>query len=545
MLDSVTAILHLRRAGDGVAVPEVLHGTLPDGLNPTVLAAACGDKPGLRKFAGGLVVVLPEGPTAGKDGGDRAWVAWVLDQVPPVTALPDLVERLARVTRDLRATVQGAAPQAPPDATIDLLALLAPRIAGSDRRKPAVVRQMIADACIETGLARAAAVMMVTRGKAGQAALSDTRLAPYSDEIRHLVASRLDDAPAVRDFPVADLAAEGLDGALLAEMAGAGLVRLDLPAQDAGGLALVLFDPGGAGAAPGRALDALAAIASHKRPPRPFRRKALRAATLVAGLALLVWLSLPAPLVVTATAVSEPSRALALSLPVGGFAETVSVRVGDRVAPGDPIARFRAPELEEQRAALGIEIAVETVAAQSALSTNDYAAFLLSQQKVEAATARLSRLEDRLAAMTLTAPDGGRIVAAMGADVTGRYFQLGETVAILQPEAQFALLLTVSRVDAPLLQSGQTGEVWFRGLSGRTWRIETETPVSLQRDPQGGADRLTLRARLTDADQQALFAGLAGFARIETGRDIRARVLGRYVIEFIRSKSWIWFGLTF
>jgi multidrug efflux pump subunit AcrA (membrane-fusion protein) len=121
-----------------------------------------------------------------------------------------------------------------------------------------------------------------------------------------------------------------------------------------------------------------------------------------------VWLVLPAPLVVTAIAVSEARGAVAVALPVAGFVDQISVRVGDQLAPGDALARFRAPDLEEENATLGIELAMEGVAAQTALSTNDYGAFLLSQQKIDAARLRQSRVQERLAALDMRAPMAGR-----------------------------------------------------------------------------------------------------------------------------------------
>ncbi|MFU8825766.1 biotin/lipoyl-binding protein, partial [Yoonia sp.] len=373
---------------------------------------------------------------------------------------------------------------------------------------------------------------------------SDMRLMTWSDELRLIVRQHLAKDRTTLDLLRADLSMGGLDGALLNDMAGSDMIRLDLPGKT-GGLGLILFDPKGLPDDLGAMVQALGTLAMGRKPPMAARRKYLRAGLAVAGLALAVWLVLPAPLVVTATAVSEPRGAVAMALPVPGFVDAVQVRVGDRVMAGDPIARFRAPDLEEQIAALGIELTMEQVVAQTALSTNDYGAFLLSQQKIESATQRQARLQDRLAQLDMRADVAGRVVSAMGPDSTGRFVPMGETIAILQPEASFAVGLTVSRVDAPLLTRGQQGQVWFRGLSNRSWAIETETPVVLQNMGGNGEDQLTLQARVLDVDQQALFAGLAGFARIEVGQQVRARVLSRYATEWVRGKAWIWFGLTF
>ncbi len=209
------------------------------------------------------------------------------------------------------------------------------------------------------------------------------------------------------------------------------------------------------------------------------------------------------------------------------------------------IARLRAPDLEEKRAVIGAEIAIETVAAQAALSMNDYGNYLLSQQKLEAATLRLTRVTERLDALMIRAPQSGRIVFSVPPDVAGRYLALGETIALIQPSPEFGVQLEVARVDAALLRAGQAGEVWFRGLPGGRWQIETETPVSWLEGNAQDDDQLIVRARILDAQQERLIGGLTGFARVHVGEDFRIKVLGRYVIEYLRSKAWIWFGLTF
>ena len=147
--------------------------------------------------------------------------------------------------------------------------------------------------------------------------------------------------------------------------------------------------------------------------------------------------------------------------------------------------------------------------------------------------------------MTFTAPVSGRIVQSIAGDGLGGFHQLGEAIAMIQPSAQFSVLLTVSRVDAPLLQPGQTGEVWFRGMPRQIWTLETRTPVTVTVNPASTEESLTLRADLTSGNQETLVAGLSGFGKIDVGQDMRAKVFGRYVIEFLRTKAWTWFDLRF
>jgi hypothetical protein len=100
-------------------------------------------------------------------------------------------------------------------------------------------------------------------------------------------------------------------------------------------------------------------------------------------------------------------------------------------------------------------------------------------------------------------------------------------------------------VDAALLKPGQTGEVWFRGIPRQTWPFETRTPVTKTVNPANAEESLTLRGELIGENQETLFAGLSGFGKIDVGKEMRAKVYGRYVIEFLRTKAWTWFDLRF
>jgi len=540
VLDTVVAIGVLARTDEGFRPYSPLYGQFPADLDANALTDACTDRPALRKVGTRFAVLVPE--------GTGQWVLWLFAQVPPVTALQGLAERLVEVTRALRAaphTGAGAGTAAGTPKAGDAIGLILSRVWQAEKRSPGIAAQLTVDAFIEAGLARAAVAMPLRGGKLRAPVASDTGLLVLADEIRLLARRHLaEDAQFLR-LQAADLTEAGLDAGLIADGTGSEEIILSLPARDADGLALVLFDAPGFTDQIGRDADMLFRLATGARKPVRGRARVLRAGLAAAIGALAVWLVLPAPLMVQAPVTSIPLNARALSAPVGSFAMAVDVRVGDRVAAGDRVALLRAPDLEEQRASLAAEVAIETVAAQTALSQNDYGAYVMAQQRIEAAVLRLNRVEERIAALTITAPVAGRIAFAITPDLAGRFLPMGETVAVVHPQPEFGIQVYVARSDAPLLSTGMHGEVWFRGLPGATWPIETETPVSLVSEPSGTGEQLVLRARILGADQERLLGGLAGFARIEAGSDMRARVLGRHVIEFLRSKAWTWFGLTF
>ncbi len=541
MIEDLTALVILRKGDDRSQDPVVspLQGALPDEITPRMLLSAAQDKTTIRKFDKKLAILLPAGP-------DR-WVAWLFGKVPGVTDLPKIAERVAELTQVILGATTPSNALSADGKGPSVVQMVLDRLATSEKRGAATVHQIIADAFVEAGSGALAAVGEVRGKRVRNLRFSDQKLAAMADELAHFCSIRTGDTAAHQTVSTDDMNEVSLDAGLLADMAGTDGVLFDLPARTSGGLAVLLLGPVSSKplAVDIAALRRIALLSQGRRPTRSLRKRLVKWGALAGAGALIAWLAMPAQLRVTTAAIAEPREAVALALPVGAFLDQVEVRVGDTVAAGDIIATLRAPDLEEDRASFALQSAIEEVSAQSALAENNYAGYQLAQQRMAAARDNLARVEARIAALRLTAPSAGRVVSAVGAEITGRYLQLGETVAIIQPEASFNVMLTVSRVDAPLLATDQSGEVWFRGIADRVWRISTETPVTSTVNPQTGAESLTVRARITDERQDALFGGLAGFAKIDAGETVRAKVLGRYALEYLRTKAWIWFGLSF
>jgi biotin carboxyl carrier protein len=505
------------------------------------------EKPNLRKLGDRLVIVVPLA---------EAWQAWVFDQMPPVPELPGLVEQIRVAGPKLvahRDTVKVLPPQ--PETTVTFAGgqpadavdeggaalVVLQRLGDGPGRKAKNVLQIVANACVEAGICQMAVVAGSRAGKLKPLVASDTSAGPILDEIRHVLRQVTQDETRVLRVGKDTLDEHDLDPALLHDMLGQGDLVIAVPGTSDHGYALML-----SGAVP-KAEAQVAGILSAvnavlpTQPPHPLKAKLIRGALAAAAIGAVVWLAMPTAMTVTANAVSHPAQARVMALPFDAFLETVRVRVGDTVELGDPIATLRAPSLSDQRAEIALQISVEQVSAQSALSANDYGAFVLSDQRIAQSQQRLDQIDARLEMLNLRAPVAGRVVQTLGQEVAGTYQATGETLAMIQPEARFVTALTVARVEAPLLQPGQRGSVWFRGISGQTWDFEILSAPMQRVDPTTGEETLVAQARIPGSDQARLFAGLAGFARIETGETVRIAALTRYAREYLRMKLWTWF----
>jgi putative peptide zinc metalloprotease protein len=146
----------------------------------------------------------------------------------------------------------------------------------------------------------------------------------------------------------------------------------------------------------------------HRRALFSFNRQTKTSLTifiLLMGLALLPWRS-----GISTPAILESRNQLAIHLPEAARLQQLFVAQQDYVAQGDVLLIADSPSLrheidQQARKTRLLELQVR----RYATSADNLRNKLLSEQKLAEAQSRLSALQDRLAALTLTAPQNGRV----------------------------------------------------------------------------------------------------------------------------------------
>jgi hypothetical protein len=517
----------------------------------TLTEGLLSDKSQMRRYGDKLFVVFP---VRKSDAGDIAvWHLWILPTPPEMAALPARVEELRGLSRGLEAAmIKGEAGQTLALANdIDPLPLLLARIAPFGRPSRGVLLKSMADAIVQSGLARGATIAFCPQGtrRAPRRAFrfSHQETLKYRDEYRYVMSSRR--TPDVVHTEIADRASDW-DVGSFADMQDATRIGLCLPPQQEAGLGFVLLDPVAnvdvkhMGAALVKLADFYNATRRGGRDTGALSRRFLRrGAMALAVIALVTWLVLPAPMRVTATVLTEPAISLVEALPEDAFLRQVNVRPGEPVEQGDVVATFSSISLDEQLADAQLRLAIEELTAQAALADNDYGAFALAESRVLLETERLGQIERRRDRLVITAQSSGRVISAVSNAGMGSFMSLGTQVMLVQPDAQFQISLDLASLDAPPITQGQTGSVWFRGMTGERFEFEVLQPAVAVRDEQTGNTRLVARGQLTDGPQDRLIVGLSGFAKVEIGRAPRAQVLSRYIAEYMREKLWLYLNI--
>lgn len=527
---------------DGAGRLTALFGTLPE--DRTVLGdlndlrdIAAG-KPSVRKAGEGLLIAAR--PSAGDLTG------FLFSQMPAVTELP----KLARKVHELVAAgaFSGPATAAPNTGAKtgaktgqEPGALVAQMLARQKAPPIAKLLAIAADALVSSGAASAAAAFHATPKGIGKIAFSDQALSPSAETWRSHIQSLRSDKLSQIACSTDDGEEDHLtDALLIAPLGGDPVTEIvyALPAKDAPGYGFVLCNaPSGAESpAPANLRPVLELIRPLQRNWQ-MRRMIRRAASLAALVAACVYLSLPAPRVITAKATVKPLELHVVALHFASFQAEVLSEVGASVAKGAPLAVLTAPDQTDALAATELQILAEDAAAATAFSQGDYGAYSQAEARRNLQRARLGQIQNRLDLLNASAPIAGRIVQILPSGDTGRYLAAGTAIAKIQPEEGGGLELLISQADVRHLQTGQSGWATLRGFSGDRFDIEIETAPAPQETEEGETVFLA-SARLSAGSDQVLLSGLTGFAQIDTGEDIRARVWARHVMEFMRLKAW-------
>lgn len=550
MFDNVTAIV---RTATGSAAVETLFGALPDIVTSEILISLQGEKPQLRKQGGQLLVCLPIRVT---DGETSVWITWVLKTIPPVDELQNTIANLRTASAQFEVARDQSSDAS--DAPSDLPSyLLCETIAGSGRVRAKAMRDLLVNSLVASGLANSAVAFDVKpatttkarerRGRVKSAAFSNQSHVMLADELRALISDSQTDERAYREVENQSFVSTDLDSALLTDLMGGVDIAVVTPSFDQGGLAVAAIAPKGDLEVHLRALQNTYDISqrTHWRDGNPKVFWLKRSVLALGVLAFLIYAAFPVPMRVSTTVVSEPAAAVAETVPNEAFLRELSVAVGDMVEQGQVIAQFVAPQLEEQRNDILLQLKIEELTAQTALSEQDYAAFVLSEQNKEAQQERLNQINARLEALNIRASTSGRVIATMPPNVVGSFAQIGTDVAIVQPQDVFNIKMQIARIDAPFVERGQIGDVYFRGVADETYSIEVVSDITVIANAATQEDELVAWGRVTSPDVERLTTGLSGFAKIEVETRPRVLAWSRYVFEWIREKTWIYLDLRF
>ena len=185
---------------------------------------------------------------------------------------------------------------------------------------------------------------------------------------------------------------------------------------------------------------------------------------------------------------------------------------------------------------------LEQLNAREALERNDFNSFQLAQSRQDLSAKRLEQLRYRSSLLDLRATQTARVLSVLPNTMAGGFLNVGTELARLQPTQVFEALIDVNPVDASRLHAGQAGELFFKGLPGQVFTIETLGVPVLGPSPDGQTMALKIEVKVLDQDQSALIPGLSGYAKIHVGEAPRFFSVFRKISDYVRFNIWKFLG---
>lgn len=279
------------------------------------------------------------------------------------------------------------------------------------------------------------------------------------------------------------------------------------------------------------------------------RRRAL-ARTAVTALVLLAAALWPLPVKIEADCTLLPLQRALVTAEAPGRVEEVRVRTGDRVTPGQVVARLDTRRLQSElegarqsRRRLEAEAERQRGQGKEALAR-------IAGLEAQAQAEQEKRLQLEIELAQLRAPLAGLVMTQDVHLKNGTFLQAGEVLAELASIETWDLRIDVPEADLSLLEEALAARaprpVRYRLYTQSVRELEAavsdagQISPALHSGPDGGRFSLTLpRIAIPPELRPLMRPGLTGRARIDLDRQPAGRVLLRRFTRWLRMHWWL------
>jgi hypothetical protein len=270
----------------------------------------------------------------------------------------------------------------------------------------------------------------------------------------------------------------------------------------------------------------------------PLGRWALQAAAGLAAIAALVWLGMPAPLMITGEATLTSTNQRSIVATRDGILAKVYFEPGESVRAGDVIAEFDTRELRLRANRIAAQVAQAQSRKQSAVAGFKAAEMRVVDAEIDALTAESALIDLLLEQSRVVASEDAMILSGEMSERVGSAMRKGEIMFQLAPLGGYAVSIDVPQQDATNVVVAQTGSLKLTAMPFDDFaiRIARIAPAANEASATGA---FTIRADLL-ADNPSFRPGMKGVAHIHAGESIRIWALSRDFVFWARMLIWRW-----
>ena len=268
------------------------------------------------------------------------------------------------------------------------------------------------------------------------------------------------------------------------------------------------------------------------------RRWLIRGAIAVVAVAVVVWLCLPAPLLITGEATLASTDMRSIVATRDGILSKVYFEPGQQVRRGDVIAEFDTRELRLRDNRIAAQLAQAESRKQSAVAGFKAAEIRVVDAEIDALTAERDLVTLLLQQSVVTAEADAIVLSGDMAERVGSALRKGEQMFQLAPLSGYTVTIDVPQTDVTNVVVGQQGVLKLTAMPFDDFPVTIER-VSPAASDASATGAFSVRAAL-HAENPSFRPGMKGVVHITAGEAIRAWGLTRDFWFWLGMQAWRW-----
>ena len=243
---------------------------------------------------------------------------------------------------------------------------------------------------------------------------------------------------------------------------------------------------------------------------------------------------------VGADAVIEGAELRAIVVPFDGYLQSATLRAGDSVKKGMPLAELDTRQSRLQRMSWVSQQATSRRQYEDALAKQERTQVQISNAQTERAQAEIELLDYQISQAIMLAPFDALIVSGDLNQRIGSMVRQGEVLFELSPSRRFRLAMYVDEFRINDIRQAQTGQLVLAALPDQKFAF-TVTRINPMAEARDGATVYRVEADLKDTAEM-LRVGLEGVAKVYVDERLLISVWTRSMIDWMKLQLWRFWG---
>jgi hypothetical protein len=263
---------------------------------------------------------------------------------------------------------------------------------------------------------------------------------------------------------------------------------------------------------------------------------AIKLATGVALVALLLLAVIPVPFRISSQALVEGSVQRAAVAPFEGYLREAPARAGDIVKAGQVLAMLDDKDLRLEKVRWESELEVSLRKEREAMAKGNRVDQRLAAAQANQARAQLDLAQSKLDRVVIAAPFDAVVVKGDLSQQLGSPLELGKVLFELAPLDSWRVILKVDERDIGYVRVGEKGELVLASLPGSSWpfKVKKLTPISVAEE---GRNYFRVEAEL-GGQVPKMSPNMEGIGKIDAGEHSLLWIWTRPLLDWLRLAWW-------